>query len=98
VREKAWLKQQYIRMKADGVLNVPHYEDSLFERFAERHGYDAMSPARRARVEAIYSAYAARAFEVDGPLATLYLFPKCAEPSAIVVDLRLERLRRRETS
>jgi hypothetical protein len=32
-------------MKADGIANVPHYEDRDFWRFAERHGYDWMSPA-----------------------------------------------------
>lgn len=96
--EKAWLKRQYLAMKADGIENVPHWEDREFWRFAERHGYEWMSPARRARVDAMYAAYAARALEVDAPLARVYEFPMPVEPSAVVVDLRLERLRRRETS
>lgn len=96
MREKQWLRAVWLEMRAQSIPNIPHYEDSVFPKFAQRHGFSPYSPARLARIEAMYAEYAARANEPEPVLAEIIEFPQ--EPSAEVVDLRLERLRRRGIS
>lgn len=74
-------------------LTPPAVSDMSFGRFCLRFGYEPYSPERRERQENIYAAYAAQALEPVTPLAEVYHWP--IDPSAEIVDMQAERLRRR---
>jgi len=92
MREKDYLKSVWLQLKAKGLVDVPHYEDGLFPRFAERHGFSAVSPRRQARIDAILAGYAEKALWADMPDAQIFQFP--VEPVAELFDLSFERLKR----
>ena len=85
-------KSCYLQMLRDGVIGVPHWEDSTFRRFAWSKGYDPLGAKRVAHCEDLIVQASERLALESLPDARIYQWP--TDAGAVVYDLTRERQRR----